>query len=75
MAHIQSQSEWEEEMAGKILQFVRHELYLDLRFLEPALLALTYRRTDGLLTFATDGRYLYVSPEWKIRVFCQNTLF
>ncbi len=75
MAHIQSQSEWEEEMAGKILQFVRHELYLDLRFLEPALLALTYRRTDGLLTFATDGRYLYVSPEWMIRVFCQNTLF
>ena len=43
MARIQTQSEWETEMAEKIFTFIRHELYLDLRFLEPALLALTLR--------------------------------
>lgn len=75
MAHIQTQSEWEAEMAGRLLQFIRHELYLELRHLEPALSALVYQKTDGLLTFATDGRYLFASPEWMIRVFKQNTPF
>lgn len=75
MAHIQTQSEWEAEMAGKILRFIRHELYLDLRFLEPALSALVYKKTDGLSAMATDGRYLFASPEWMIRVFEQNTQF
>ena len=75
MAHIQTQSEWEAEMAGKILQFVRHELYLELRFMEPVLSALVYKKTNGLLTFATDGRYLHAAPEWMIRVFEQNTQF
>ncbi|MCI9377832.1 MAG: metallopeptidase [Eubacterium sp.] len=75
MARIQTQSEWETEMAEKIFTFIRHELYLDLRFLEPALLALTLRPANGLLTFAADGRYLYVSLDWLIQTFRKNTPF
>lgn len=30
MAHIQTESEWQEEMSAKIMEFVRHELYLSL---------------------------------------------
>lgn len=75
MAHIQTQSEWETEMSEKILQFIRHELYLELRHLEPALSALAYRRTDGLLTFAADGRCLYYSTEPVLRIFQKNSAF
>ena len=33
MPHIETQSEWEARMAGKILDFVRNEICVDLRFL------------------------------------------
>ena len=75
MAHIQTQAEWEEEMSKKILTFVWQELYFDLRFLEPALSAFTYKRMDGLLSFATDGMNLYFSTEWLLRVFEKNSAF
>ncbi len=75
MAHIQTQAEWEEEMSKKILTFVWQELYFDLRFLEPALSAFTYKRMDGLLSFATDGMNLYFSAEWLLRVFEKNSAF
>ena len=35
--HKQTQSEWEAEMSKKVLEFVRSELYMDLRFLDIAL--------------------------------------
>ena len=73
MAHVQTEAEWEEEMSEKILTFIRHELYLDLRYMEPALSALTYHKTDGLFTFATDGTCLYFSTEWLLRVFQKNS--
>lgn len=75
MPHIQTQSEWEEEMCQKILQFVRHELYFELRYMEPAFSALAYHRADGLLTFATDGGRLYFSAEPTLRIFRKNTAF
>lgn len=31
MGHIQTQEEWEVQMAEKILSYVRNELYLELR--------------------------------------------
>ncbi len=34
MGHIQTQEEWEVQMAEKILSYVRNELYLELRYLE-----------------------------------------
>ena len=37
MAHIQSQSEWENEMCIKIFDLIHNELYLELRFLNVAL--------------------------------------
>ena len=32
--HVQTQGEWEEEISQKILNFIRDEIYLDLRYLE-----------------------------------------
>lgn len=72
--NITSVSE-EEETAGKILTFLRHELYMDLRYMEPALTALAYRNMEGLLTFATDGIFLYYAVEPLFRVFRKNTAF
>ena len=75
MAHIQTQTEWEEEMSVKILTFISHELYLDLRYLKPALSAFSYHRVDGLLTFATDGRVFCFSAEPLLRIFQENDRF
>ena len=36
MGHIQTQEEWEVQMAEKILSYVRNELYLELRYLDVA---------------------------------------
>ena len=73
--HIQTQSEWETEMSVKVLDFVRNEIYLDLRFLDIALSALTPKEQEGLTAFATDGNYLYFSSEQVLRVFQKNALF
>lgn len=75
MAHLQTQSEWEEEMCGKILDFVRNEIYLDLRFLDVALSALVPKAERTLLTMATDGRFLYYAPEQVMRVFEKNAAY
>lgn len=70
--HIQTQSEWEAGMSMKVLDFVRNEIYLDLRFLDIALSALTPKEEEGLTSFATDGNYLYFSSEQVLRVFQKN---
>ena len=72
MAHIQTQAEWEEEMSLKILSFIRNEIYMDLRFLDIALSALTPKADSALKAFATDGTYLYFSTEQLLRVFKVN---
>lgn len=73
--HVQTQGEWEEEMSGKILSFLQNELYLDLRFLKPALSALAPKADSRLHTFGTDGCVLYYSAEQLIRVFQSNSRF
>lgn len=75
MPHIQTQTEWEEEMSVKILNFVRNEIYFDLRFMEHALSALEYKRVDGLSALATDGIYLYYGNEPVHRIFQKNAAF
>ena len=60
MAHIQTESEWQEEMSAKIVEFVRHELYMELRYLKLALSQLQLKSDPDLRAFATDGAYLYV---------------
>ncbi|MBO5524326.1 MAG: metallopeptidase [Roseburia sp.] len=72
MPHIQTQTEWEEEMSLKILSFLRNEIYMDLRFLDIALSALTPKADPALKAFATDGAYLYFSTEQLLRVFKTN---
>ena len=53
MAHIQTESEWQEEMSAKIVEFVRHELYMELRYLKLALSQVKVRsRSAGIC----DGR-------------------
>ena len=46
--HKQTQSEWEAEMSKKVLEFVRSELYMDLRFLDIALGTLVYRADENI---------------------------
>jgi hypothetical protein len=70
--HKQTQSEWEAEMSKKVLEFVRSELYMDLRFLDIALGTLVYRADENIRSFATDGTYLYFSTEQVLRVFQGN---
>lgn len=70
--HKQTQSEWEAEMSKKVLEFVRSELYMNLRFLDIALGTLVYRADENIRSFATDGTYLYFSTEQVLRVFQSN---
>lgn len=75
MQHIQTQEEWEAEMSVKILSYVRNEIYLDLRFLDIALSALTPKSDKAIRTFATDGTFLCFSSEQVLRVFKSNAKF
>ena len=73
--HIQTQAEWEVEMSLKILDYVRNEIYLDLRFLNVALSALTPKSDKSVHTFATDGSFLCFSTEQALRLFKQNARY
>jgi len=73
--HVQTQTEWEDGMALKILDFVRNELYLDLRFFDIALSKLVPKADRTLNTLATDGIYLKYSSAQILRVFQKNPLF
>lgn len=55
--------------------FCQNEIYLELRFLKPALSALTPKPDGNLQTFGTDGVFLYYSAEQVIRVFQSNSRF
>ena len=54
MGHIQTQEEWEVQMAEKILSYVRNELYLELRYLDVAFSALVPQADASLQSFAMD---------------------
>ncbi len=73
--HHQTQTEWEDEMALKILDFTTNELYLDLRFFHLALSSLIPKANGSLYTFASDGIHLYYSTEQILRVFKKNPTF
>lgn len=73
--HVQTQEEWEVEMALEVLDYIRHEIYLDLRFLNVALSALNPKSDKSVKTFATDGGYLCFSTEQVLRVFKQNAKY
>ncbi|MEE1228861.1 MAG: VWA-like domain-containing protein [Lachnospiraceae bacterium] len=73
--HIRTQTEWEQEMCEQILLLLRDSLYMDFRYLDVALSALTFAPSDSLRTFATDGIYLRYSPEQILRLYPKNPLF
>lgn len=75
MQHIQTREEWEVEMSLKILEYVRNEIYLDLRFMSAALSVLTPKNDKAVHTFATDGSFLCFSTEQMLRVFKQNAKY
>lgn len=75
MKHVQTQAEWETEMSEKILDYTRNEIYLELRFLDIALSTLQPKAVSSVQTFATDGTWLYFSPEQVCRVFRRNAFF
>lgn len=78
MAGNQTQSEWEEEMAVRVLALVRTELYRELRFLNTAFSAFEWSAVAGTADeamMATDGCRLYYTAGHLLRVFEKNPLF
>ncbi len=68
----QTQTEWEEEMSGKVLRFVHDELYAEFRFMGIALSSLSPRPDRRVATFATDGTELFYQTEQLLRLFQKN---
>ena len=57
------ESEWQEEMSAKIVEFVRHELYMELRYLKLALSQLqdVYKRQEAGVLRACHKRPISVN--------------
>lgn len=73
MPHTETQTEWEQTMARRVMEQIRSELYLDQRYLNAALGALSpapLRSTQTAL--ATDGAQLYYPPEWVLATYRKN---
>ena len=70
--HIQTQSEWEQTMARRVMEQLRGELYLDQRYLTAALGALPPAPQAGGGCFATDGAALYYPTAWVLDTYRKN---
>lgn len=75
MPHLQTQTEWEEEMSLKIISFIRNEIYMDLRFFDVALSVLKPQYKEGLQAFSTNGTYLFFSSRFVMRIFENNSKY
>ena len=64
-----TQTEWEQYMAEKILRLIRHELYMDFRYMDVALSALSYQPKEGIDTLGTEGDHLFYSADHLLRVY------
>lgn len=73
--HIQTQTEWENEVSIDIINYIKSELYLDFPFFSIALGALLPLPKEEITTFATDGSVIYFSAKQLIRVFKNNTYY
>ncbi len=73
--HIQTQTEWENEMAKRIIEYMKSELYLHIPFMNVAFQAFLLEPSSSISTMATDGRRAYYSSEQCIRLFQKNSLF
>lgn len=72
MPHTQTQTEWEQTMARRVMEQIRGELYLDQRYLNAALGALPPAPLESLPAFATDGASLYYPSAWVLATYRHN---
>ena len=56
-------------LASEVLNFGRQRILVNMRFLEPAVRALTERSWKYLCGMGTDGKYLYYDPEYVLRAY------
>ena len=64
----ETHEEWQARMGGEVLAVVRSGLYLDFRFLDMALSALTPVPDERCGVLATDGVNLYYQPRALLRL-------
>lgn len=73
MPHTETQTEWEQTMARRVMEQIRGELYLDQRYLSAALGALPPAPLHSPASaLATDGGQLYYPPEWVLATYRKN---
>lgn len=71
----QSQAQWEESMARRILDVTRSGLYLHLRYLSPALAALPWQPAENGTALYTEGVALHFLPTHVIALYRKNPRF
>lgn len=70
--HVLTQQEWVASMARRAMELIRSELYLNLKYLNAALGALTPVPAEDLHNFATDGGSLCYDPAWVLSLYRSN---
>lgn len=71
--HVQTQAEWEQTMAKRAMELTRSELYIQLRYLNAALGALTLTPDpEPERGPATNGAALCYGPAWVLRIYRKN---
>ena len=68
----ETREEWQARMGGEVLAVVRSGLYLDFRFLDMALSALTPAPDERCRVLATDGQTLYYQPQRLLQLYQEN---
>ncbi len=71
-ARPETQEEWQARMGGEVLAVLRSGLYLDFRFLDQALGALTPVPDERCGVLATDGVSLFYQPSALLRLYREN---
>jgi predicted metal-dependent peptidase len=71
----ETQEQWEARMAGEVLAVTRSTLYLDFRFFDLALAALSPVPDAAAQRLATDGVSLYYEPAAFLRLYRENPKF
>ena len=68
----ETHEEWQARMGGEVLAVVRSGLYLDFRFLDMALSALSPAPDERCRVLATDGQALFYQPSHLLRLYQDN---
>lgn len=60
--HVQTDSEWQEEMSQKIIDEIQCELYLDMPFMKLALSALRRKPTSSFIPWQLTAHIFITIP-------------